>query len=197
MRVELLLEEPSAAELMQVIFPRLRPGVAFRCRAHRNWQELLQKLPLLLRGYAQRMQYGEPDLRIVVVMDADSLGVRRLQELEAIAQAAGLTTDATAAGQRFVVLNRLAVNELESWLLGDRQAVQTAYPRIRFGSLKPDPDYLAKPSDKLLEMLQQIGLFPNGPRKPEWARTIGAHMDPVQNASTSFRLFQQGIAALR
>jgi hypothetical protein len=106
-----------------------------------------------------------------------------------------------AAGAPFEVLNRLAVQELEAWLLGDRAAIQAAYPRIHaphFKGMERNPDALEKSWPVLLGLLQKGGYFLAGKQKRKWAAAIAAEMrDFEQNTSRSFKCFRQGLAALR
>lgn len=205
MQLEFLLEEESAEAALRALLPRLLPaGHTCRYRVHAGCQDLLKHLPALLRGYAQRLAHADQtDLRVVVLLDADAHGVARKQALEAAAAAAGLATKTTAApGTVFHVLNRVAVQELEAWFLGDQAAVQAAYPRIRphhFKGLTRNPDTLLKSSQTLLQLLQKGGEFRAGARKIAWASAIAAHLslDPVANASPSFRCFCAGLRALR
>jgi hypothetical protein len=67
-----------------------------------------------------------------VLVDADQDDCRALKRtLEDAASAVGLPTrSAVGAAGGFVVLNRIAIEELEAWFLGDVEAVATAYPGV-------------------------------------------------------------------
>ncbi|MDO7848443.1 DUF4276 family protein [Hymenobacter sp. M29] len=202
MRVEFLVEELSAKAALEQLLPRLLPGCACRVRAFEGWRDLLSQLPALLQGYHRRiMQQGESDLRIVVLLDGDGICARRKADLEARAKAAGLITKAMAApGQVFHVLNRIAVQELEAWWLGDRQAIMAAYEGVKphhFKGIKErETDVPLKPSEVLWAVLKQGRHFLAGKQKTRWATDISQHIEPARNNSPSFCAFRDGLAAL-
>jgi hypothetical protein len=203
MRIDFLVEEPSAKAALEHLLPRLLPaGYTFRIRAFEGWQDLLGDLKNVLRGYHRRiLREGETDLRIVVLLDGDGICARRKASLEEKAAEAGLLTKTTARpGEPFYVLNRVAVQELEAWWLGDRAAIMAAYPGVKplhFKGLARDGDNLPKPNDALWEVLKQARYFTTGKRKTQWATDISQHLDPARNTSASFRYFCEGLAALR
>jgi hypothetical protein len=122
-------------------------------------------------------------------------------ELENIAAEAGLRTKTAAGrGQRFQVVNRIAVEELESWFFGDWSAVQAAYPRVPATVPQKsgfrDPDAIAGGTWEALErVLKQAGYFSTGLRKVELARSVAERMLPNRNKSRSFQAFATAIAA--
>ena len=203
MRVDFLVEDISAKAALDVLLPRLLPaGCQCRVRAFEGWRDLLADLPPLLRGYHRRMlREGETDLRVVVLLDGDGICARRKASLEEKAAEAGLLTKTTAGpGQPFHVLNRVAVQELEAWWLGDRAAIMAAYPSLKpahFKGVARDPDQLPKPNDTLWEVLKQGRYFAAGKRKTQWATDISPHLDSTYNTSASFQYFCAGLAALR
>ena len=101
----------------------------------------------------------------------------------------------------FVVLNRIAVEELEAWFFGDIAALANAFPGVSptLGAQARyrDPDAIAGGTwEALQRVLQKAGYFGGGLPKIEVARTLAKHMDPARNTSSSFRQFVQGLAAL-
>lgn len=201
MHIEFLLEEPSAEAALNQLLPRLLPsGDTWRCVPHQGKDALLIRLPALLKNYARRLPH-DPDLRIVVLMDADADCRKAKARLEQLVAAAHLPTKTTAApGQPFRVLTRLAVAELEAWFLGDRQAIQAAYPRVHahhFKGLSREVDAVADAWETLHRVLQKGGYYLASNPKVEWSEAIAAHLDPARNRSASFRYFCAGLAALR
>lgn len=100
---------------------------------------------------------------------------------------------------------RLAMEEIESWLLGDRQAVLNAYPVAKaavLDSYKQDStcgtwallaDAVHAGGARSLEK-QPYSVV--GKLKSEWAIHITQHMDPGRNVSPSFRKFVEGLQKL-
>lgn len=199
MFVEFFLEEPSAEAFLQRFVGNLLPkgtGVAFRVFSGK--QDLLKKLPARLKG----MAWIPADHRIVVLLDEDRQDCLALKaQLEKAARDAGLLTKSAAKGKVFKVLNRIAVEELEAWFLGDLAAIQKAYPRFKPNHVaaanRMDPDAVKGGTSEALERaLQQAGYYSTGLPKIEVARNIAGHIDVARNTSASFKQFVQGIAAL-
>ncbi len=199
MHIEFLLEEESAEAALDILLPKLLPpGATWRCFPHRGKTDLLQRLPGRLKTYARQFPH-QPDLRVVVLMDADTDCRRRKAEMEKMVAGAGLLTKATAGGQPFRIITRLAIAELEAWFLGDRAAIQAAYPRVHpphFKGLPPDPDTIADSWETLWRVLREGKYYLAGKAKVEWAETITPHLDPDRNTSASFRYFRQGLGQL-
>ena len=201
MHVEFLLEEPSAEAALHPLLPRLLQGPdTWRCVPHRGKDALLARLPALLKTYASRLAH-EPDLRVMVLMDADADCRKAKAALEKQVASAQLLTKTTApADQPFRVLTRLAISELEAWFLGDQEAIQAAYPRVRahhFKGVSRDPDTITDPWKTLHRVLQKGGYYQSSKAKVEWSGNIAQHLDPARNTSASFRYFCAGLAALR
>jgi hypothetical protein len=202
MQIEFLVEEISAKAALDQLLPRLLPEHSCRVRVFEGWQDLLGQLKMVLQGYHRRIfREGQTDLRVVVLLDGDGICERRKTAMEAKAAEVGLLTKTTAgAGQLFHVLNRVSVQELEAWWLGDREAIMAAYPGVKLAHFKGtdrNPDAPLKPSEVLWEVLKKGRYFLTGKRKTQWAMDIAAHLDPTRNASPSFRYFCEGLAAPR
>ena len=199
MTVEFFLEEPSAEAFLQRFAAKLLPAdteVAFRVFSGKA--DLLKKLPDRLRA----MSWIPADHRIVVLVDEDREDCKALKaQLEAAAKAAGMLTKTAAQGKTFKVLNRIAMEELEAWFLGDPKAIQAAYPRFhqdharRNDILRPDA-CTGGTWEALERALQKGGYYSTGLPKIEVARNMADHMVVQRNTSPSFKQFVQGIAAL-
>jgi uncharacterized protein DUF4276 len=131
--------------------------------------------------------------RIVVVVDRDDDDCKELKKkLEDAAARSGVATRSTAKeNARYVVVNRLAIEELEAWYFGDWKAVCTAYPRA-LPTVPAKAEYRAPDEIKggtweaFLRVLKPAGYFTGGLRKIEAARAIAEHMVPARNTSPSF-----------
>ncbi|WP_223653086.1 DUF4276 family protein [Hymenobacter psoromatis] len=199
MHVEFLLEEPSAEAALKELLPRLLPDATWQCHPHRGKHDLLARLPGRLKTYARQLLHT-PDLRVVILMDADANCRQAKLALEKLVADAHLVSKTQAAGRPFQVLTRLAVAELEAWFLGDPAAMQAAYPGVRpthFAGLNRDPDAIPDAWETLWRVLQAGGHYRAGKQKQRWAADISRHLDPARNASASFRYFCAGLAALR
>ena len=200
MHIEFLLEEESAAEVLKVILPKiLSDDVGCDFRFFQGKQDLLGKLPTLLKGYKPWLPN---DWRIMVIIDEDRANCRELKaQLEGIAHDAGLVTKsrATSVGD-FQVVNRLAIEELEAWFFGDTQALQIAYPRVSRNLQNQakyrNPDAITGGTYEALErLLKRLNYHREGLPKTAVARDIAQHMEPSRNRSRSFQVFVEGLKA--
>lgn len=199
--VEVLVEELSCERFLQVALPHLIPEVPFEIRTFSGKHDLLKKLPGRLKGYAHYAR--QADIGIVVLVDRDSDDCVQLKAaLDEMARDAGLVTASQVAlGQRFDVLNRIAVEELEAWFFGDTAALRSAFPRLPEGlaarARYRDPDAIAGGTAEALEqLLQAHGYAPGGLAKVATAEGIAPHMDIDRNTSTSFQHFRDGLRRL-
>lgn len=203
MHLEVLVEELSAEEALRIVLPGLLgPTVTFELHSFQGKLDLLAKLPARLRGYARWMASGI-DARVVVLIDEDRRDCRLLKaQMERAAADAGLRTKTAALpGEPFVVLSRVAVEELEAWFFGDCAAIRSAYPRVpanlearaRFRH----PDAVGGGTWEALErVLRRAGYHQGGLAKVRAAREIAVHMEPDRNTSPSFGCFAAGLRAL-
>jgi hypothetical protein len=197
--VEVLVEEPSMEAALRLLLPKIIGPLSFEVYPHQCKDELLARLPARLQGYAA----WTPDTwRSVVVVDRDDDDCDELKaRLEKMAAGAGLLTRSKAGGKPYVVVNRLAIEELEAWYFGDWQAVRASYPRvpptIPLQAKCRVPDAIAGGTWEALErVLQRAGYFEIGLAKIEAAKTITANMVPVHNSSRSFRVLREALAEI-
>ena len=198
MHFEFLVEELSAKVALQNVVPRILPAEhTFDIHAYQGKQDLLKKLPQRLKAYCS---YMPQDCRIVVLIDEDRRDCHQLKaKLERIAVEAGLSTkSAPDSNDRYQLINRLAIEELEAWFFGDFEAINWAYPKIPVAHKKKStyrsPDQIGGGTWEALErLLQRFGYHPGGMPKIETARRISEHMTPIRNCSKSFQIFMQAI----
>lgn len=198
--LEVLVEEYSAEEALENLLPKLLPShVDFKIISFRGKPDLLKKLPDRLKGYRSWLP---SDWKIVVLCDRDDDDCLKLkQELEGFSAKSGFPTPSTASNNQFCVLNRIAVEELEAWFLGDALAVSKAYPKVKATFATQSkyrlPDEIIGGTWEALErLLRNKGYHPGGLNKVEAARAISMHMNPECNRSVSFQQFCNGLAAL-
>ncbi len=201
MQIDVQVEEPSAEEALRHILPRiLRDRATFCISNYGSKHNLLKKLPSRLKGYAQQISRGE-QLKLAVLVDRDDDDCHELKRrLEDMARAAGLATKSVPdANGDFVVLNRLAIEELEAWFIGDDDAVRAAFPRVppfRNKAKFRDPDTVQGTWEAFHQRLKRSGVYPDHYPKIEAASLIAVHMDVARSRSTSFRVFCSGMEAL-
>ncbi len=198
MHLEFLVEELSAEMALHNLLPKLITGEhTYKIITFQGKQDLLKKLKMELRAYKN---WITQDFKIVVLVDRDNQDCHELKKyLESCANGAGLITKSEAEGEMtFTVMNRIAIEELESWYFGDPEAVSAAYPRVSANFHKKAqfrvPDQIEGGTCEAFErLLKSKGYYKHGIRKTELARNISVYMEPLRNRSTSFQIFWQGI----
>ncbi|MBM4059876.1 MAG: DUF4276 family protein [Planctomycetes bacterium] len=185
------------AALRQLV-PAIRSDLSFDIHPYQGKDDLLERLPRVLKGYAAWLPANS---RVVVVVDRDDDDCVALKRsIDAMARRAGLAPK-VRGGSRFQVMTRIAVEELEAWLLGDIAALVAAYPGVpqTLGSKRRfrHVDEIAGGTWEALEqVLQQAGYFAEGMPKIHVAREVAMRMEPARNRSPSFRTFRDGLMAL-
>jgi hypothetical protein len=101
---------------------------------------------------------------------------------------------------------RIAIEEMEAWLLGDVSALQKAFPKydkFKYDTYKQDS--IIGTWEKLADItlpidtarrLKKEPFFVIGRQKSDWAKKIGAYMDIHNNASPSFNCFKNKLEQL-
>lgn len=195
-----LVEEPSMEEALQRLLPKmLGHGISAEIRQFQCKDDLLKQLPQRLMGYAQWL----PDTaKVMVIVDRDDDDCQVLKaQLEQMAHQAGLGTRQAQVKGQFQVINRIAIEELESWFFGDWEAVRAAYPKVDATLPKKagyrDPDAIKGGTWEAIEReLQKKGYFKQGLRKLELARSVASNMDPSRNRSDSFCCLRDALKRL-
>lgn len=102
----------------------------------------------------------------------------------------------------FQIVNRIVIEELESWYFGDWEAVRSVYPKVPSTITSKqqfrDPDGINGGTWEALERIfQRAGYFKSGLRKIELARNLASRMEPERNSSRSFQVFVEAIEAAK
>ena len=161
---------------LRLLLPKVLREVSFEVYPYQCKDELLARLPGRLRGYAS---WIPSTWRIVVVVDRDDDNSDNLKaRLEKMAADAGLATRSAANTKPYVVVNRLAVEELEAWYFGDWKAVRAAYPRapatINEKAKYRYPDDIKGGTWEAFErVLQSVGYFSGGSEPVNDIETAG------------------------
>ncbi|MGB4673057.1 MAG: DUF4276 family protein [Azovibrio sp.] len=198
-RLIVFVEEYSMEAALEQLLPKLLGDIEFQIIRFQCKDDLLKHAPDRLKGYAAWLPHS---WRILVLVDRDDDDCNKLKKrLEQMAAAAGLVTKTNAGhGQRFQVVNRIAIEELEAWFFGDWAAVQAAYPRVAATVPQKagfrDPDAIKGGTWESIErLLKKAGYFSTGLRKLELARSVAVHMDIQRNRSRSFHAFAEAVTA--
>jgi hypothetical protein len=201
MHVEFLVEELSLKVALDNLLLKILPEdeeITFVIHDFQGKKNLLKKLPQRLKGYRQWLP---DDNRIVVLIDEDRQDCMVLKkQLETIAKNAGFVTKTAARSeQKFQVLNRIVIEELEAWFFGDIEAICAAYPKVssNLGTKAKyrNPDAITGGTWEALER-ELRGYYPGGLNKLMVARDISQYMEPNRNCSKSFKVFVDGLLQL-
>lgn len=179
-RIVFLLEEPSMKILLDGLLPRLLPGTVegqhFLCIPHEGKSDLDRSIPRKLSAWRI------PSDRFVIVRDNDNANCIQLKaRFQALCQANG----------RPETLVCLVCQELESWYVGDLQALAHAFenPKLNTPALRKRfaaPDDWQKPS---VEVKRLVPAFQKG----SGARAMAAYLSETRNVSRSFQVFVTGV----
>jgi hypothetical protein len=198
-RLIVFVEEESVEAALGALLPKLLPQRDFQIIRFQGKQDMLRNLLSRLRGF--KLWLPE-NWMLLVLLDRDRENCQDLKrQMEEIAMQAGMTTKtAVPENARFQVMNRIVIEELESWFFGDWEAVRQVYPKVppTIPSKQEyrDPDAVAGGTWEALERIfQRAGYFESGLRKIELARSVAPHMDIARNRSRSFQVFREGILA--
>ena len=128
MHIEFLVEEQSAEATLTNLLPKLLSEEhSYQIHPFQGKPDLLGSLEKRLLCYRH---WIPPDWRVVVLVDKDDHDCLQLkQQMESAAHDAGFGTRQSSP-DHVVVVNRIAIEELEAWFLGDFDAVLAAYPRV-------------------------------------------------------------------
>lgn len=153
-----------------------------------------------MRPYRTRIEKGE-NLRIIVLLDRDDGDCVLLKgRLEQAAAKSGLPSKSRPdVHGRFYVVNRIVVEELESWFIGDPEALRRAFtglPRINpTGGIFCNPNN-GETWEALHRSLKKHGIYRNSYPKIDAARRIAPNMRVDRYRSWSFGQFVAGIEAM-
>lgn len=212
MHIEILVEDSSGEKLLGAVLPKLlgeygsphtwnmhsykgigRIPKNLKAGADPKKRILLDQLPRLLQGYGKTPGIDA----VVVVLDTDKRNCGDfLTELKSLAAGCNPAPN---------TLYRLAIEEVEAWYLGDRQALTNAYPRAKADVLHR---YVQDSVCDTWELLADA-IYPGGSTaikkarwplpgqvKHEWAEKIGPLLEPDRNVSPSFGKLRDGLRRL-
>ena len=181
-RIEILTEELSMKHALEIILPKIVPNTwvlneNYFIRPHSGKSDLKKSIPKKIKAF------NHDNVGIVIVHDQDSAECKELKQK---------LRDLCQENIKNPLLIRIACKELESWYLGDFNALKIAYPECErnkiFFQRNRNPDILQASDEirKIIPTFQNI----------QGAKNIAPHMEVIkteQNNSHSFRIFIKGI----
>jgi hypothetical protein len=137
MHFEILVEDISGKTLLDIIVPEIigkdhtfcvhpYKGCGSIPKNLRTTQDpskriLLEQLPRLLQGYGRTYNGINYEIAIIVVVDCDNRNCKGFkQELNALL---------LSCNPKPLTFFRIAIEEMEAWLIGDIKAIETVYPK--------------------------------------------------------------------
>jgi hypothetical protein len=156
---------------------------------------LLDRLPKMLKGYGKSLQGFPAAVVVIVDLDDKDCHIFKQEMLDIL----------KACNPQPTTLFRIAIEGGEAWLLGDRNAIKTAYPRVKESILNTyEQDSICGTWEKLADAvfpggsqkLKKLGWPYTGQAKCKWAENIAPHLDVNANSSKSFQVFRDGIRNL-
>jgi hypothetical protein len=214
MHFEVLVEDASGELLLSSLLPKILGafGQPHTWRTHPYkgigrvppnlrgktdpWKRvLLDQLPRLLAGYGRSLR--DQDAAVVVIVDVD--------DRDCIAFKQELIQILKRCRPKPRTLFRLAIEETESWLLGDRKAIAKEFPRAKEGVLNSYvQDSICGSWEKLADAvfpgghlaLKAEGYPRIGEEKCKWASLIGRLINVESSPSPSLQVLRSGLLKL-
>jgi hypothetical protein len=215
MHLEVLVDDQSGKKMLDALVPKIIDRAhTFRVHAYKGIGRipkgmkaksdpakriLMDQLPRLLQGYGQAFsKYPKGYLaHVAVVCDLDD------NNLKSFSKELKKTLD--SCKKKPTTEFCFAIEEGEAWLLGDRVAVEAAYPRANKSVLQSYVyDSICGTWETLADAvypggsvaLKQRGWQAVGHEKSKWAEAISPHVDIARNASPSFSEFFKRLRTL-
>ncbi len=148
--------------------PKLIEGLQWWVLKFNGKRDLEKNIPQKMRKW----HFG--DSLFVIMRDNDGGDCKVLKERLAML--------ASNSGKPFKI--RVVCQELESWFLGDNQAVTKSYPGCSFSNETGkyrNPDRMTNASQELAELTGDSSIV-------QRASLIAPHLNPARNVSRSFQL---------
>jgi hypothetical protein len=172
------LEELSAQVMLESFLPKFLPeGFDTKFIVFEGKSDLNKRLEAKIKNWQN------PDCKFIVLRDQDSSNCIELKES---------LRNKCSKSKHENVLIRIACHELESWYLGDLQAVEqglsiSGISKLQTKAKYRSPDTIEKPAEELIKITKKKY------QKVSGSREIGKYLNTNQNNSASFVNFVKGI----
>ncbi len=173
-----LLEEPSAKEMLKAILPKiLENKYEYFFIVFEGKSDLEKNIVIKIRSWKR------PNSKFIILRDRDSGNCYEIKK--------SLKEKCREAGREDCLI-RIACCELESWYLGDLDAIEKGLNVHGISSKKnikkySRPDDLNNAAEELSKLTKNVYQKINGSRK------IAPYLDPDNNFSKSFNVFINGL----
>ena len=177
-----LTEEQSAEEMLKAVLPRLVPGIKTHFRHFEGKSDLEEHVETIIRGWL------EPNSCFLVMRDKDAGDCREVKNR--------LLQKVANTGKSELTCIRIACHELESFYLGDLEAVEDGLGLNRLSNKQNsrkfrDPDRLANASQELKRLTNDKY------SKVQGSRDIAPYLSlDGSNKSHSFNVLIGGVKKL-
>lgn len=179
-RIEILVEEPSAETCLREILPQIVPegwviDQNYFIRKHQGKSDLQKSIPSKVRVYSN---WHEP-IAIIILHDQDSTDCVNLKD-----KIRGLCNTTSCR-----ILIRIVCRELESWYLGDMDAIERAYPKFKADAHKNKSKFRVPDT---LNAKYELKLILPEYREISSSHSISSQLRFEDNKSESFHQFISG-----
>lgn len=186
-QLDILVEEPSVAEVLRIVLPKILPegwmlNSNVFIRVHEGKRDLQDSIPRKLKAARQNRRLRG----FVIVQDQDSNDCKVLK-----AKLTRICEDAIGTDLFIPCSVRIICHELESWYLGSMHAISIVCPRFKEEhyknrSLFRNPDLCVNPKDELKRLIGDYGQI-------TMAKSVAPYIDIANNKSQSFHAFIEGV----
>jgi hypothetical protein len=211
MHFEILVEDASGGLLLGSLLPKIvgphgnphtwrthaykgigRVPADLRGKTDPSKRILLDRLPKILAGYGKSHRGSDSAVIVVVDLDDRDCVVFKQELLQVL----------NRCHPKPRALFRFAIEEMEAWLLGDRNAILKEFPRAKAHVLDSYvQDSVCGTWEKLADAvfpggspaLKAEGWPRIGQEKCKWASQVGRNLNVESNLSPSLRAFKHGV----
>jgi len=215
MHFEILIEDISGKAALEILIPKIIGDIhTFNIHSYKGIGRipqgltassdsqkriLLDQLPRLIQGYGETFAHYPSSYPAVlmIICDLDDKCLRNFRR--------ELLNCLDKCYKKPNTYFCIAIEEGESWYLGDINAIQTAYPKAKINILNAyENDSICGTWEKLADAifsggsqgLAKLGWQAVGKEKMAWARNIPPYMNVDNNQSPSFCYFREKLRSL-